>query len=82
NNLGSISSIVKPLSGQENFDEKTFKELCQYLMNVISFNETSIDDIADHLKVEPSLLLAALTTLELEGMIERLPGNFAIKIAR
>ena len=53
---------------------KVFKEL--------SLVPLEFDSLAGRTGMDPPNLLAALTTLELEGWIERLPGNRFVRKER
>ena len=55
NNLGSISSIVKPLSGQENFDEKVIDSFFLNFFGNVSFSYSTIN--------KPSERFTAVSTL-------------------
>jgi hypothetical protein len=54
NNLGSISSIVKPLSGQANFDENIIFSIFLYFFGKVSFSYST--------KIKPSAKLRAVST--------------------
>ena len=47
NNLGSISSIVKPLSGHENFEENVIDSLFLNFLGSVSFSYSTINNPSD-----------------------------------
>ena len=55
NNLGSISSIVNPLSGHENFEEKVIDSLFLNFFGKVSFSYSTINN--------PSERFTAVSTL-------------------
>ena len=50
NNLGSTSSIVKPLSGQENLEEKVIVSLFLNFLGKVSFSYSTINNPSDKFK--------------------------------
>ena len=50
NSLGSISSIVKPLSGQANFDEKIIFSIFLYFLGSVSFSYSTNNNPSERFK--------------------------------
>jgi len=52
NSLGSISSIVNPLSGHANLDEKIFFSIFLYALGIVSFSYSTNNNPLDTLKAD------------------------------
>ena len=74
NSLGSISSIVKPLSGQENFDEKVILSRFLNFLGKVSFSYSTLSSPFDRLTavstLSASLLPKLLFKITLSTIIE------------
>ena len=63
NNLGSISSIVKPLSGQENFEEKVTLSIFLNFFGSVSFSYSTINNPFERLTAVSTLSANLLPSL-------------------
>ena len=64
--LGSISSIVKPLSGQENFDEKVMLSFFLNFLGIVSFSYSAISRPSERFNAVSILSASLFPSLELK----------------
>ena len=56
-------------------DDTVLDELAQGLLKALGYDPIGADELASRLQLDPSDMQASLLTLELAGVVERLPGG-------
>ena len=67
--LGSISSIVKPLSGQENFDEKVMLSFFLNFLGMVSFSYSATKRPSERFNAVSILSASLLPNLEFKTIL-------------
>ena len=75
--LGPLSAPVKTTATEEvhNPRELTLNEREREILNLVSSEETPIEQVLSSTDLAPAVVLSTLTILEMKKLVRRLPGN-------